>query len=144
MNPHVASTALTLVNSTVQSLKTAIELAKTSKDSDLKQTISEVFNGVLDLKSKVLDLEEENRTLRIAIAEKAAIKRSAVFGYYFKDDENSPLCPKCYESDAKLAYLSNAEPWSGGIRRDCRICNRTYWEKPVALLSEPARSDFPF
>jgi hypothetical protein len=76
MNPHVASTALTLVNSTVQSLKTAIELAKTSKDSDLKQTISEVFNGVLDLKSKVLDLEEENRTLRIAIAEKAAIKRS--------------------------------------------------------------------
>jgi hypothetical protein len=128
----------------VQSIKTAIELAKTSKDSDLKQTISEVFDGILDLKSKVLDLEEENRKLRITIAEKASIKRSDVFGYYFKEDEISPLCPKCYESDAKLAYLSNAGPWNDGIRRDCRICNETYWEKPMALISEPTRSDFPF
>jgi len=135
INPHTTSTALSLLNSTVQSVKTAVELAKSSKDSDLKQTISEIFDGILDLKSKVMNLEEDNLQLRAALAEKKSVNRSDEFGYYFKENETSPLCPKCYEGDGKFIYLPNSESWNGGIRRDCRICRQIYWEKPMNLNS---------
>jgi hypothetical protein len=131
MDINVASTAIGLINSTVQTAKTAIELAKHSKDSDLRNSVSEVLNHILDLKAKVLELDEENRSLKQQMSARSELERRSEFGYWFKHGETDPLCPKCYEGSGKLVYLPKAETWSGGIRRDCRICGDITWEVPM-------------
>jgi len=131
MDISVASTAIGLINSTVQTAKTAIELAKHTKDSDLRNSVSEVLDHILDLKAKVLELDEENRWLKQQISARAELERRGEFGYWFKRGETDPLCPRCYEGSGKLVYLPKAETWSGGIRRDCRICGDITWEVPM-------------
>ena len=126
-----ASTALGLINSTVQTAKTAIELAKHSKDHDLKNSVSAILDQILDLKAKILELDEENRSLHQRIATHADVERKGDFGYWFKRGETDPLCPKCYEGSGKITYLPKPETWSGGVRRDCRICGDTTWEVPM-------------
>jgi hypothetical protein len=133
INPSVATAALSLINSTVQTAKTAVELAKKSKDSSLKETVGEVLNGILDLKIKVLDLEEENRELKHRLSKQDELERKGEFGYWFKKGQTDPLCPKCYEGDGKEIYLPKSEPWSGGMRRICKVCRSITWEQPMDL-----------
>jgi hypothetical protein len=130
MDISTASTALGLINSTVQTAKTAIELAKHSKDSDLKNSVSAVLDQILDLKAKILELDEENRSLHHQLATRTKVMRGVDFGYWFKPGETDPLCPKCYEGGGKLVYLSKPRTLNGGVRRDCRICGDTTWEVP--------------
>lgn len=135
IDPSSASSLLGLLNSTVQTAKTAVELAKSAKDSTLKSTVSEVLDGILNLKITVLDLDEENRKLKLQLEARQEVERKGPFGYWFKKDQTDPLCPKCYEGENKIVYLEPSQPWSGGIRRDCRVCNDTTWEVPIGTNS---------
>lgn len=129
MDLNTASTTISLINSTVQTAKTAIELAKHTKDSNLRTSVSEILDQILDLKAKVLDLDEENRSLKQQLSAQAQLERRVEFGYWFKPGETDPLCPKCYEGSGKLVYLPKAEPSSEGISRECRVCGDITWEK---------------
>jgi hypothetical protein len=134
MNPlSTATTALGLANSAVSAVKSAYELTKKTSDMELKHQMSTVMDTVLDLKAKIIELDEENRTLREQLGQKDKIVRGGEFGYWFKEGETDPLCPKCYEESSKTIYLPASEPWSGGIRRHCRVCSAYYWEKPMDL-----------
>ena len=108
-----------LVNNLVSSARTAKELTKQSTDSELKEQISDLF------------ADEENRSLRAKLAQKASVTRNPEFGYYFANGDPDPHCPKCYEGAEKMIHLPKAEPWSGGVRRDCVECQQTFWEKPM-------------
>ena len=113
-----ANTVLNLVNSTVTAAKSAVELAKKSKDSELRDRVSEVLDGILDLKSTVLSLEDEIRELKAKAAERGTISRNAEFGYWYREGESEPLCPRCYEGSDKVVYLA---PLRSGSRK-CRVC----------------------
>jgi hypothetical protein len=134
--PAVLSVA-SLVSNVLSSAKAAKELAKQSGDSALKEQIGELIDSVLEVKQRVLELDEENRSLRQQLAKKAAVRRDPQFGYYFAEGDADPFCPKCYESSAKLVHLTQSEPWSGGIRRNCRECRDTFWE--VQMNTNSAR-----
>ena len=88
------------------------------------------MDSVLELKAKIIELDEENRNLQRRLELKDKITRSGEFGYWFKEGEEDPLCPKCYEGSGKVIYLTSCKPWGNGTRRDCRECSRTYMEKP--------------
>lgn len=135
IDPHSAVTAIGLVNSAFSSVKTALDLAKKTTDLDLKHEVSKTFDNVLELKVKVYELAEENRSLREQLDQKAKIARNREFGYYFAEGAPDPLCPKCYEGNEKLVHLSASKEWKGGIRRICIECRETFWEKQTA--SEP-------
>ena len=143
IHPTLATAALSLINSTVQTAKTAVELAKNSKDSSLKEAVGEVLDGILDLKIKILDLEEENRELKHKLNKQEVLERKGEFGYWFKSGEDDPLCPKCYEGNGKLVYLPKSEPWNGGIKRECRVCGYTTLEQPMDLSPEPIHRIIP-
>jgi hypothetical protein len=137
--PSAIATTLSVINSAVSSLKNAKDMAKDSTDTSLKAIISESYDAVLDLKERVLDLDEENRTLRQKLERRDSVKRDRQFGYYFKDgDTQDPLCPKCYEGDDKLVYLPHPENVGGGIRRICLHCQMTFWERRIQDYSPPA------
>ena len=134
--PAVLSVA-SLVSNVLSSAKAAKELAKQSGDAELKERIGELFDSILDVKERVLELDEENRKLREQLAEKTQVERTSEFGYYFAQDDPDPLCPKCYESARKLIHLTAAQRSNGGVVRDCRECSFQFWEVEMWTTSSP-------
>ncbi len=66
MEPGTVAAALGIVEKVSKGLNWVRERAKTSKDSDLKDSISALYDDFLDLKAVVVRLTEENAELRRA------------------------------------------------------------------------------
>lgn len=64
MEPGTVAAALGIVEKVSKGLNWVRERAKTSKDSDLKDSISALYDDFLDLKAVVVRLTEENAELR--------------------------------------------------------------------------------
>jgi hypothetical protein len=125
-------TAAQIVNTTISAAKQAIELAKQTKNPDLKEKLSELFDHVLEIKAKMLVLEEENGSLKREKAAKASVHRKGQFGYFFVEGDPDPLCPHCFEKDDKQIHLPALHEWNGGLRRLCRSCHNEFWERPAS------------
>ena len=121
---QLTTSALATVNSVMALGKTAVELAKKTKDPELKEKVSEVLNGILDLKGTIISLDEENQNLKVKLAQRGTITRDPRYGYWLKENETEPLCPKCYEGESRVAYLS---PLRSGVRK-CNVCQTPYYE----------------
>ena len=87
-----------------------------------------MLDGILDLKITVLDLEEENRNLKTRLTAKENIKRDPKSGFWFKEGETEPLCPKCYEGPTNaVVYLTpHRSSQYTSYTRECRICSEQY------------------
>ena len=131
ITPHNAAAAVGLANSAFSAVKSAFDLAKKATDLELKRELTTAFDNVLELKVKVYDLAEENRSLRELLDQKGSIKRDPKFGYWFKDGETEPICPKCYEGPSTaVRYLSPQILTLGTIpRRKCFVCGQDYMER---------------
>ena len=130
--PAAVVTTLSAVNAAIASAKNARDIAKQSESADVKNAVIEVYDAVLELKNRILELDEENRNLKVKLAQKDSVKRTSEFGYYFKDGEpDDPLCPKCFEGEGKLAYLTRQRSVSNGRLRNCLQCKESYWELPA-------------
>jgi hypothetical protein len=141
IDPHTATTALGIANTAIGSVKSALELAKKTKDLDLKHEISNVMDNVLELKAKVLELDEENRNLRQSLEQKETIKREPKHGFWLKEGETAPLCPRCYEGAEHLTvYLSNAK-FSDifGYRRTCNVCEHGFDSSKLVFVEDFAK-----
>jgi hypothetical protein len=126
---HGAVTVLGLANSTIATAKTLVDLAKNTTNHELKTQISDVYDGILEMKAKILDLDEENRALKEQLRQKANIKRDPEHGYWFKEGETDPLCRRCYESPASaIVYLPPVFTGMAGRRRICNVCKFVYSE----------------
>jgi len=71
MDFGTATTTAQLVASVVGTVKTARDLAKDIGNRELKETIGDAYDGLNDLRQRVLDLDEENRQLKADLAKKA-------------------------------------------------------------------------
>jgi hypothetical protein len=136
VDPLSVVSTMSLISSAISSVKNAKDLAKQSSDTDLKDRISDVYDAILGMKERVLELDQQNRDLREQLTQKASVARNPEFGYYFVDGDPDPHCQKCYEGSGKLIHFPSSRPFSEGIRRDCIVCDFTSWEKrPVAQPS---------
>jgi hypothetical protein len=136
--PPAISTVAQLVAGLVSSAKTARELAKDTSNHELKAAISDLYDDVLSVKERVADLDEENRTLRVALEEKGKYIGPVVpHGYYFQAGDNEhPLCPRCFqEKPQRIAFMTEPENWNSGVRRTCKLCGKSIYEKPMVLNS---------
>lgn len=103
-------------------------VGKTVGDSDLKEQIADFFDAILDVKERVLELNQENRVLKEQLAEKTLIKRDQVTKGSYKTDEADPLCPKCYQGPKHAAvYLEQQQDGSGW----CLFCGFHVYAKRV-------------
>jgi len=128
MDPMIP-TAVTMLANGMSFLKNASDLAKTSTDTDLKIAISDAYSALIDLKAKLSEIDDENRELKAKLRQKESVKRTSEFGYYFKDGDSDPLCPKCYERDGKLIHLSEQRSIRSEIWRDCEVCQYSKCER---------------
>jgi hypothetical protein len=130
--PAAALTTVQIVSGVVSSAKNAYELAKASSDRDLKGAVSELYDSVLDVKARVLDLDEEVRSLKAQLAQREEIEGpDAKFGYfYLKSKPDQPLCPRCYQSAlSKIANMGPRDQRISGIMRFCPVCDFSVTEE---------------
>jgi hypothetical protein len=133
-------TTAQLVGSLAASAKNALDLAKASSDHALKGAVSELYDSLLDVKGRVLDLDEENRRLKTELARKDEfIGPIEPHGYFFyKEKPDQPLCPRCFQSQPQHpVYLSPLTDFKGGQHRSCIICGYDNYETPRKSSSDP-------
>jgi hypothetical protein len=58
--PQAALTTVQIVSGLAASAKNAVDLAKASSNNELKGAVSELYDSVLDVKGRVLELDEED------------------------------------------------------------------------------------
>jgi hypothetical protein len=131
--PSALLTTAQLVGNLVSSAKNARDLAKESSDHELKASISELYNSLIDVKARVLDLDEDNRRLTAELARKGQIiGPTGQFGYFFhKDNPEQPLCPKCFQNQSSnTVFLGPLHKHSNGLLRKCPVCDYGNYEEP--------------
>jgi hypothetical protein len=135
MDFHAAVTASQVLSSTLSALNNVRDLARDSSDHELKEKISETYDGLLSLKEKMLAMDDEIRDLKARLSKKESIVGPVrPFGYVYKTEDPThqyPLCPQCYQKDGIISYLTAPRLFSGGSRRQCNSCTFTCWEKPI-------------
>jgi hypothetical protein len=130
--PQAALTTIQIVSGLAASAKNAHELVRSSSDHALKGAVSELYDSVLDVKARVLELDEENRGLKAELVERANyIGPVAPHGYYFQAGRlEDPLCPKCFQSTPRIVAFLEAPYHTevGKYERRCRICRHLYYD----------------
>jgi hypothetical protein len=141
--PPAVLTTAQLVGGLVASARNAVDLAKASSDHALKGAVNELYDSVFDVRTRVLELDEENRGLKAELARKGEfIGPIEPHGYFFyKDKPDKPLCPKCFQSQPSNPVFLNPVEGTGRLRR-CLICNWQHYETDEQPL-EPVRMGRP-
>ena len=124
--------AVGMLNAAFGAFKHVRELSSGSGDLNLKESVAELYEKLLDVKQKLFELEDENRNLKQQLEVKAEVERRPPFGYWFKKGDDDPFCPVCYEKDEKLIHLDapyRDRDTPGYVSRSCRVCGHHYYEQ---------------
>ncbi len=127
-----------LVTEVVARAKSVRELIKDTQSHDLKSAVSDLYDGIIDVKVRVLDLLEENEQLRTRVEESGeVIGPTPPYGYYFSSFDvraRHPLCPECMQDQGvRLAFLSFPVSADGGNVRKCDICGSQFFEEEFLI-----------
>ena len=147
VNFSTVATTAGLVNNALSVLKSARDLAKDTSDNELKEKIGAAYEALLDLREHALAQDDEIRKLKAQLEDKATyIGPLPPHGYYYAandaEAQQHPLCQTCFQSKPqKIGFMDDAKSWSGGVRRECKLCQETVWEKPMdtATVTRVAR-----
>ncbi len=138
--PPVVLTATQLVGSLVATAKNVRDLVKDSSNSDLKSAISDLYDDILSVKERVLDLDEENRKLRAQLEQKDdVVGPFDPYGYFYKKTDEAkekPLCPKCLQSQpSNVVFMPPPIDGTAGWRT-CVVCGFSKFEPHPDFVSE--------
>lgn len=143
MEPITFLTVSQGVSAALGAVRQARDLLKSDGTdmTGIKEQLNTAYDSLLESKEQMIAFQDENRRLQEenrALLERLNAKESITppkdpFGYRFKVGEDMPLCPRCYDDSGKVVYLPAPNNWNKGLRRDCRVCKQTYWEKEMSL-----------
>lgn len=138
------------VSAAIATIRTSIDIAKVIKDSnnsldeaERKLKIADLISSLADVKIELAEVQDllrdkdsEIRDLKEKINEKESLSFDGKF--WWKEGDETPFCPICYESDKKLIHLEfneYAPPKTSSMvsfsadeeHHRCRICNNKYY-----------------
>jgi hypothetical protein len=131
---------VTAISTLLGSIKTATEIAKLIKDSDLtlekaetKLKLADLISALADAKIEVVDVQQsllerdaEIRKLKEALEVRDDLVYEAP-NYWLHDDEGTkegPFCQQCYDSGQRLVRLQG----SGDGHWECKSCKNVFLE----------------
>jgi hypothetical protein len=127
-----ASTATQLLGTAVSIVKNARDLAKDSSNHELKTVISDAYDAVLNLKEKLLALDEENRQLKAQLAKRdSLVGPIPPYGYVYRADDkghDNPMCPKCFQEKGHESFMTKFRNVSMPGRQ-CSVCQLSIHER---------------
>lgn len=152
-------TDITAIASILGSVKTATEIAKLLKDSDLSLEKAEMKLKLADLISALADARIETAEIQSLIAEKddrikqlktaLETKENIKYEkpYYWLGsgaERDGPYCQHCFDKDGKLIRLQS----NGNGYWDCKVCKNGYADNsyvdsgPMVVSSGSDWSDY--
>lgn len=115
----------------LNTLRQVREIIKRSNDQELLKLVLALQRDIFALESDNLKLNVELASLKRELGLREKMHMRPPYNYYFRDGDDVPFCPACWENGRKAVHLSVPAQLDCGIRRDCRACGETYWEKPI-------------
>jgi hypothetical protein len=115
----------------LNTLRQIREMIKRSNDQELLKLLLALQRDIFALESDNLTLNVELASLKRELALREKMQMRPPYGYYFRDGDDVPFCPACWENQGHVIHLSAPEHFDCGIRRECRACRETYWEESI-------------
>jgi hypothetical protein len=115
----------------LNTLRQIREMIKRSNDQELFKLILALQRDIFALESDNLKLNVELASLKRELGLREEMHMRPPYNYYFRDGDDVPFCPACWENGRKAIHLSAPEQLDCGIRRECRACRETYWEESI-------------
>ena len=120
------SSGAALAKGAISTVRELMEILKLRKFNDL-----ELQRKIVELDGQVNELTRENERLRSKLESKA--KTRFENPYYYEEESEVPLCPKCYDNskgELRIRLTHPPEDFVGGRGRTCRTCKEFYREGP--------------
>ena len=124
---------LTIAKSAAEISKKLDELWKAAKDRETKQQIEVLLDKMHDLKQAASALEDENRELRNRLRFKGEDYEFRNPFYYPKDNQERPLCPKCFSDNVAAPMSERWHEEGSGTYRECLVCKKVVLENRALL-----------
>jgi hypothetical protein len=130
---------LASIGTIISSVKSATDIAKLIKDSDVSLTAAEsklkaaeLISTLADVKFELAELQDELRAKDDKINElenRLLVKLSLKFDgkLYWAENDEVPFCPVCYEKDDKNFHLTFTEGFDYfPAKHSCKVCTNEF------------------
>ena len=112
--------------SIIDNVKEIANLVKKIDDIDL-------YRRIIELESEIIELTRENHELKVDnhdLKEKLNLSEALVFRkpFYYKENDDTPYCPRCWEADRKAIHLNGPIEDMGDHYHFCPVCNFRVWD----------------
>ena len=112
------------MSATLELIAEAMKLAEKFRDLEFKEKMHA-------LKKRVLELEDENSTLKRRLTAKDELKPFGPHNYFYRNGQtDGPYCPICWQKDEKMILLPASEDYFGGKGKVCHVCEHFFIEEP--------------
>jgi hypothetical protein len=129
------------ISSALSGIKTATDIAKLIKDSDIslekaesKLKLAELISALADVKVEIAEIkqllmnkEEELKTIReqLSVRQEQLLWEPPYYWRHEKDKKDGPFCQQCYDASHQLIRLQG----NGSGYWECMTCKNGYKDK---------------
>ncbi|MCP5306060.1 MAG: hypothetical protein H6953_11505 [Chromatiaceae bacterium] len=131
------STILTTASAAYAQIETGLRLIGEMRkitdsidDANLKLTIAELMNSLVESKSQNVALKAE----LLELQQQVAVEKELLFkkGVYWRQEEPVPFCPVCWDERKRLIHLVTDHESSFDPRHHCNVCKNVFRVNPDA------------
>jgi hypothetical protein len=95
-----------------------------TEDLDMRRCFAQIEDVSLTIQETASLLFRENSTLKNKREVQQVVRVRGEFGYCYKEGDDEPLCPRCFQKDQKVVYLPPVEQYGNkGLLRKCVVCD---------------------
>jgi len=122
--PDILATA----SAAVTISKQILTLSKTIKNAELQHAIADLTLQLADLKLQLAELITENADLNQQLTAKVSAEDLTFRdGFYYKQNDEHPFCPGCYDSHQKRVRLAKQGDFGRNFGKfKCPSCDEFY------------------
>jgi hypothetical protein len=120
----------------LDTLRKIREIVRRCNDQELLTLVLALQRDIFALESENIKLNMELASLKQELGLHEKMHQRPPHSYYFRNGDDVPFCPTCWESEGKAVHLSAPDQSDYGIRRECPACRQTYWERPVGRTAK--------
>jgi hypothetical protein len=112
----------------VNAAKEVYNAVQKYNDVPLMKQVVELQQAVLDLRAELIAAKKQLDDALAKLDVRHSMHKRGE--YFYKDGDEEPFCPKCWQQDSKLVYLpATQHSQTYGTYRRCIVCKETFIER---------------
>ena len=112
--------------SIIHNAEELVSLIKKIDDKDLEEKILALQDEILDLSNENQEIQNKHTELLKMLAAQSGLIFKDPF--YYAEDDDIPLCPRCWEVELKKIQLTGPlESVGGAVGYRCKSCDTLFY-----------------